>query len=160
MDNKIPLLEIHNLSVMFSDGKKIITAVDNVSRSIDRGTSLGVVGQSGSGKSTLARAVMQITPINSGQILFDGTELSSLPSKKLRSIRKRMQMVFQDPGGSLNEFMRVGKIISEPLLVHGLAKGKELERKAADLLEKVGLKREDAEKSLRYNCSYRKEYNY
>ncbi|MDP7005891.1 MAG: dipeptide/oligopeptide/nickel ABC transporter ATP-binding protein [Phycisphaerales bacterium] len=146
MDKKIPLLEIRNLNVTFPMGTKKITAVDDVSFAIARGTTVGIVGRSGSGKSTLARAVMQIAPINTGQIVFDGTDLCSLSPRELRSTRKRIQMVFQDPGGSLNEFMRVGKIIGEPLLVHGLAKGKNLKYRVEGLLEKVGLKSNDAEK--------------
>jgi ABC-type oligopeptide transport system ATPase subunit len=144
MDNIHPLLEIKNLKVTFPNKKENVLAVDGVNCSLVRGKTLGIVGESGSGKSTLARAVMQLVPSSGGEILFDGIDLSPLNRKELREIRKRMQMVFQDPGGSLNEYMRVGKIITEPLLVHGIARGKELKSRAEDLLIQVGLKKEDA----------------
>lgn len=144
MDDKRPLLEIRELNVTFTSGKTKVTAVDGVSLSLHRGVTLGVVGQSGSGKSTIARAVMQISPISSGQIIFDGIDLVSLNSTSLRSMRRRMQMVFQDPGGSLNEYMRVGNIITEPLLVHGIVEGTELATRAVTLLRQVGLRERDA----------------
>ena len=127
MDSNRPLLEINDLKVTFPLGKEVVPAVDGVAFSLQRGVTLGVVGQSGSGKSTVARAVLQLIPLTSGQIVFDGTDLGTLTKKQIRTLRMRMQMVFQDPGGSLNEYMRVGKIITEPLLVHGIAKGKELQ---------------------------------
>jgi ABC-type oligopeptide transport system ATPase subunit len=144
MDSNRPLLEIIDLKVTFPLGKEEISAVDGVTFSLSRGTTLGVVGESGSGKSTIARAVAQLVIPKSGQIIFDGIDLSSLNNKAIRGMRARMQMVFQDPGGSLNEYMRVGKIITEPLLVHGLAKGKELAKRAEELLVQVGLQKEDA----------------
>jgi ABC-type oligopeptide transport system ATPase subunit len=144
MDDKRPLLEIRDLNVTFRKGKEVVTAVDSVSFSLNRGITLGIVGESGSGKSTLARAVMQLVRPNNGEIVFDGIALSRVNKKDLRKIRTRMQMVFQDPGGSLNEYMRVGKIITEPLLVHGVASGKELTRRAEELLVRVGLEPSDA----------------
>ncbi len=130
MDNNRPLLEIRDLKVTFPHGKNAITAVDSISFSVDRGTTLGIVGESGSGKSTVARAVMQLITPNSGEILFDGQNLTKMSKSELREIRKRTQMVFQDPGGSLNEYMQVGKIITEPLLVHGISKVKELQKRS------------------------------
>jgi peptide/nickel transport system ATP-binding protein len=144
MDSNRPLLEIIDLKVTFPLGKEEICAVDGVTFSLNRGTTLGVVGESGSGKSTIAKAIAQLVSSKSGQIIFDGIELSTLHKKELRKTRARMQMVFQDPGGSLNEYMRVGKIISEPLLVHGVAKGKKLVQRAEELLVQVGLQKEDA----------------
>lgn len=144
MENKPTLLDIRNVEVLFQNGKQEIHAVQGVSLAINRGVTLGIVGESGSGKSTLARAVMQLTPITFGSILFDGINLSSISKLELRKLRRQMQMVFQDPGGSLNEYMRVGQIVSEPLLVHGLAKGIELNKQAINLLKKVGLNEEDA----------------
>ena len=146
MDSTYPLLEIRDLHVTFTAGKTAVAAVDGVGFSLNRGSTLGIVGQSGSGKSTLARAVMQLIPPTSGKILFDGVNLATLSPKAMRSMRRRMQMVFQDPGGSLNEYMRVGQIISEPLLVHRVAKGKELARHASRLLQLVGLDETDANK--------------
>ncbi len=144
MEDKRPLLEIRDLKVTFPKGKEVLTAVDSVSFSLKRGVTLGIVGESGSGKSTLARAVMQLVRPESGEVVFDGVSLSRIDKKELRRTRMRMQMVFQDPGGSLNEHMRVGKIITEPPLVHGVAHGKELTRCAEDLLVKVGLEPGDA----------------
>ena len=144
MDTNQPLLEINNLKVTYELGKEEFSAVDDISFSIKKGETLGVVGESGSGKSTIARAVVQLIRPASGSILFDGIPLASLHRKDLRGLRARMQMVFQDPGSSLNEYMRVGKIITEPLLVHGLAKGKDLVARAEELLLQVGLQKEDA----------------
>jgi peptide/nickel transport system ATP-binding protein len=144
MDTNQPLLEINNLKVTYKLGKEEFSAVDDVSFSIKKGETLGVVGESGSGKSTIARAVVQLIRPASGSVLFDGIPLASLHRKDLRGLRARMQMVFQDPGSSLNEYMRVGKIITEPLLVHGLAKGKDLVARAEELLLQVGLQKEDA----------------
>ena len=144
MDIKQPLLEIRDLEVMFGAGKNSTVAVDGVSFTLDRGRTLGIVGQSGSGKTTLARAVMQLIPIAHGGVFFDGIDLTGLAPKPMRTIRRRMQMVFQDPGGSLNEYMRVGNIVTEPLLVHGIASGDELESSALELLQAVGLEEDDA----------------
>jgi ABC-type oligopeptide transport system ATPase subunit len=146
MKNNPPLLDIRNVEVTFQQGKQTIHAVQDVSLEISEGVTMGIVGESGSGKSTLARAVMKLVPITSGSILFDGVDVSALSTKKLRLMRRQMQMVFQDPGGSLNEYMRVGNIVSEPLLVHGIAEGKKLQKYAISLLEQVGLTETDAHK--------------
>ena len=146
MDNNPPLLEIRDLKVIFSTGKRAVVALNNVTVNVEKGKTLGVVGQSGSGKSTLARAVMQLVRPTSGQISFDGVNLLTLSSKNLRLKRRGMQMVFQDPGGSLNPYARVLSIIAEPLLVHGIAKGKELVTRAESLLEQVGLSAKDGSK--------------
>ena len=139
-----PLLEIRDLTVTFGAGKHSTVVVNGVSFTVNRGKTLGVVGQSGSGKTTLARAIMQLIPTTAGGTTFDGIDLATLSSKELRTFRRRMQMVFQDPGGSLNEYMRVGNIITEPLLVHGIASGAELESRAHKLLLAVGLEESDA----------------
>lgn len=144
MKNIPPLLDIRNVEVLFQKGKQEIRALKGVSFELKKGTTLGIVGESGSGKSTLARAIMQLTPISKGKILFAGINLNSLPRKELRAMRRDMQMVFQDPGGSLNEYMRVGQIITEPLLVHGVAKGNELKKRVEKLLNQVGLQEKDA----------------
>jgi len=146
MKNNPPLLDIRDVEVTFQQGKQTIHAVKDVSLEIAEGMTMGIVGESGSGKSTLARAVMQLIPITSGSVVFDGVDLSTVSSMKLRSMRREMQMVFQDPGGSLNEYMRVENIVSEPLLVHGVAKGKQLQDHAISLLEQVGLTDSDAQK--------------
>ena len=144
MDTKPPLLDIRDVEITFSNGKTALTAVDGVNLELRMGMTMGIVGESGSGKSTLARAVMQLIPTTFGSIFFEGVDLSKLSEREMRAVRKQMQMVFQDPGGSLNEYMRVGQIVTEPLLVHGVAKGAELKERAANLLEKVGLKHDDA----------------
>lgn len=144
MATSAPLLEIRDLHITFKKGRQTVRAVDGVDVQLQKGRTLGIVGESGSGKSTIARAVMQLTPITSGSILFDGKNLAELPEKEMRFLRKEMQMVFQDPGGSLNEYMKVGDIITEPLLVHGVCKKSELESKAKTLLTQVGLQEEDA----------------
>ena len=140
MDKKNPLLEIRDLKITFPPKKSPVFAVRGVSLSIERGKTLGIVGQSGSGKSTLARAVMQLVQPTKGEILFDGISIGT------QSIKKRMQMVFQDPGGSLNPYAKVRSIISEPLLVHKIAKGVELQNRVTTLLQQVGLQEGDGEK--------------
>ena len=137
MEKNSTLLEIRDLKITFPQKKSPVHAVRGVSFSIERGKTLGIVGKSGSGKSTVARAVMQLVKPTSGKILFDGIDLADC------CIKKRMQMIFQDPGGSLNPYLKAGSIVSEPLLVHKLAKGKELVRLADSLLEQVGLQAKD-----------------
>ncbi|MBT4531346.1 MAG: ABC transporter ATP-binding protein [Phycisphaerae bacterium] len=146
METLHPLLDIRDLEITFQKGKQSIHAVAGVNVQLQKGTTLGIVGESGSGKSTLARAVVQLVPVTSGSIAFDGVDLSTLPARKLRQLRKELQMVFQDPGGSLNEYMRVGQIITEPLLVHGVARRDELKARAKRLLVQVGLQEEDAQR--------------
>ncbi|MBC8203360.1 MAG: ABC transporter ATP-binding protein [Planctomycetes bacterium] len=140
MDKNIPLLEIRDLKITFPPKKSPVFAVRGVSVSIEKSTTLGIVGQSGSGKSTLARAVMQLVQPTSGDILFSGISLGKQLDKK------RIQMVFQDPGGSLNPYAKVSSIVSEPLLVHNIARGKELRKRAITLLKQVGLQESDGEK--------------
>jgi ABC-type oligopeptide transport system ATPase subunit len=144
MEINQPLLEIRDLTVTFGTGKHSTIVVNGVSFTVNRGNTLGVVGQSGSGKTTLARAIMHLVPTTAGSVTFDGVDLVALRPKELRTLRRRMQMVFQDPGGSLNEYMRVGNIITEPLLVHGIASGAELKNRAHKLLLEVGLEESDA----------------
>jgi peptide/nickel transport system ATP-binding protein len=102
-------------SESFLGGHARLRAVDDVSLTIEPGRSLGIVGESGSGKSTLARLVMMLEPPDSGSVRFDGAELTSLPAAALRRLRRRFQMVFQDPYGSLDPRQRVGRIVAEPL---------------------------------------------
>ena len=144
MATSAPLLEIRDLHVTFQKGRQMVNAVAGVNLQVAKGTTLGIVGESGSGKSTIARAIMQLTPITSGSILLEGTNLASLLANEMRTLRKEMQMVFQDPGGSLNEYMKVGDIITEPLLVHKVCKKSELGVRAKKLLAQVGLEKEDA----------------
>ncbi len=116
-----------------------VHAVDDISFNIFRGETLGLVGESGCGKSTTGRAVLQLHRPTSGEVLFEGKDLVKTKGEELRRMRRRMQMIFQDPYASLNPRMTVGEIIGEPLLVHDLATGKEVEERVKDLLKLVGL---------------------
>ncbi|MSO65522.1 MAG: ATP-binding cassette domain-containing protein [Alphaproteobacteria bacterium] len=117
-----------------------VRAVDDVSLTIRRGETLALVGESGSGKTTLGRAILQIEPPSSGRILFDGVDLAGLTPSALRAMRRRLQMVFQDPYSSLNPRMRVASILAEPLFVHGLTRTRAgTEARVRALLDLVGL---------------------
>jgi oligopeptide/dipeptide ABC transporter ATP-binding protein len=118
--------------------RQLVLAVDGVSFDLQRGQTLGLVGESGCGKSSLGRTITRLHKPTSGQIMFDGTDLATLSESQMRPFRRELQMVFQDPYSSLNPRQTVGNIIATPLQVHGLAKGREEER-VRDLLERVGL---------------------
>ena len=121
-----------------------IKAVDDVSFEIRRGETLGLVGESGCGKSTVGRALLGLYEPTAGRIVFDGQDISELGAEGLRALRRRMQIVFQDPFASLNPRHSVSRIIGEPLRAHGLAGRREASRRAAELLEIVGLPRDAA----------------
>ncbi|HEX4622222.1 MAG TPA: dipeptide ABC transporter ATP-binding protein [Myxococcaceae bacterium] len=121
-----------------------VRAVDGVSFEIARGETFGLVGESGCGKSTLGRTLIRLVDPTAGSIQFEGVEISRLSQRQLRPLRRRMQMIFQDPYGSLNPRMRVRDIIGEPLVIHRLAAGAELDRRVAELLDTTGLPREAA----------------
>jgi peptide/nickel transport system ATP-binding protein len=116
-----------------------IKAVDDVSLTIERGETVGLVGESGCGKSTLGRAILRLYEPTAGRIVFDGQDISHLGEADLRPLRRRMQMVFQDPFASLNPRHSVGRIVSEPLRVHSLAGRRQSGRRVRELLEIVGL---------------------
>jgi oligopeptide/dipeptide ABC transporter ATP-binding protein len=116
-----------------------LTAVDDVSVSLERHRTLGIVGESGSGKSTLARCITRLTEPDEGSIVFDGVDLRSLSGKSLQGVRRRIQVVFQDPFSSLNPRLTAGSTIGEPLLVHGLATRDTVRARVGELLELVGL---------------------
>jgi oligopeptide transport system ATP-binding protein len=123
---------------------KVVHAVDDVSLRIMRGQTFGLVGESGCGKSTLGRLVLRLIMPTAGSVYFEGRNLLGLTKKELRNLRRDMQIVFQDPFGSLNPRFTVERIIGEPMKVHGTAKGSEMKSYILQLLEKVGLKPEHA----------------
>ncbi len=119
-----------------------VKAVDNVSIAIKEGETLGLVGESGCGKTTLGRAILRLEEPTSGEVLFEGEDILKYDTKKLRALRKKMQIIFQDPFSSLNPRKTVGSIVGEPLLIHGVKNRKERNDKVQELLEVVGLKKE------------------
>lgn len=141
------LLEVRNLKKYYYLGRGfgkeesgIVRAVDGVGFAIKKGETLGLVGESGSGKSTIGRLVLCLLPATAGEILFEGKNIEKLPHKQLLPFRRKMQIVFQDPGGSLNPQLTIGSALGEPLRVHRLFTGKkELKEKVEHLLELVGL---------------------
>jgi len=116
-----------------------VRAVDDISFFIRRGETFGLVGESGCGKSTTGRTILQLYPPTSGHVYFDGVDLVTLPPNEMRRMRRRMQMIFQDPYASLNPRMTVGEIIAEPLIVHRTARGPAIQERVDELLELVGL---------------------
>ncbi len=116
-----------------------VRAVDGVDFSIKRGETLGLVGESGSGKTTAGRVLLRLTPATRGEVLFEGRDVLKESKNDMRSLRKEMQIIFQDPYASLNPRMTVAEIIKEPLAIHNIAKGKAGEDRAKELLRLVGL---------------------
>jgi peptide/nickel transport system ATP-binding protein len=140
------VLSVENLCVNFFEKKKIFTtpsifkAVDDVSFTVTKGEIVGLVGESGCGKTTLGRAILQLTPVTSGKIILNGKNITSLSPTTLRESRKDIQIVFQDPYGSLNPRLSIGEAIVEPLKVHGiLSTTNQRKQKVIELLEKVNL---------------------
>ncbi len=132
-------LEPNFIQQLFSNQAKIIKAVDDISFEIDRGEILGLVGESGCGKSTLSRTILQLLKPTGGTVEFLGEDLTKLSPQQLRSQRRQLQMVFQDPHACLNPLMTVGDSIADPLLIHKLADRTTAKEKVAVMLEKVGL---------------------
>jgi ABC-type oligopeptide transport system ATPase subunit len=149
-----PLLDVADLHVHFPIRSGIlgrttghIRAVDGVSFRIAPGETLGLVGESGCGKTTAGRAVLRLIEPTSGRISFDGRDVRSAGPGQLRALRRQMQIIFQDPAGSLNPRMRIGAIVAEPLAVHGIANDKsELRHRAECLLERCGMPRSAADR--------------
>jgi peptide/nickel transport system ATP-binding protein len=125
--------------IIFQKQVAAVKAVDGVSFVVQRGETLGVVGESGCGKSTMARCVARLLDPTGGKVLFDGTDITNLSRSEMRPVRREMMMVFQDPYASLNARKRVGFIVGEPLEVHGIGNDRERKRRVQDLLEVVGL---------------------
>ncbi len=136
-----PLVEIKDLKKYFPAGKnQFVRAVDGVSFAIQRGETLGLVGESGCGKTTVGRCLLRLIEPTSGEIRFDGKDLLALGRSEMRAMRRRMQIVFQDPYSSLNPRMKVGDIVGEPLIVHGIGNSKsERQERVNELLRVVGL---------------------
>ncbi len=141
-----PLLEVSGLRKyfpvrggVFRKVASVVHAVEDVSFSIKKGQTLGLVGESGCGKTTVGRLVLRLLEPTAGSVRFAGEDLLQLSPARLRQMRRRMQIVFQDPYSSLNPRRTVGDAIGEPLFVHGLARGAALEQRVTELLERVGL---------------------
>jgi oligopeptide/dipeptide ABC transporter ATP-binding protein len=124
---------------LFRRSEEKVHAVDGVSLEVRRGETLGLVGETGCGKSTLARCIMRLYDATAGTIEFEGHDITRLSSSKVRPFRRDMQMIFQDPYGSLNPRRRVGSIIGDPFAIHGLATGQERKRRVQEAMELVGL---------------------
>jgi oligopeptide/dipeptide ABC transporter ATP-binding protein len=146
MEMDAVLLKVENLKKyfplqrgFFSGPQGFVYAVDGVSFELKRGETLGIVGESGSGKSTLAKAILKLIQPTAGRVLFGGKDISELSHETFRSLRKDMQMIFQDPYGSLNPKMRVGEIVGEGWIIHETVRGREWEERVKALLERVGL---------------------
>jgi peptide/nickel transport system ATP-binding protein len=134
-----PLLDVSGLVVEYHRGREVFRAVDDVSFSVARGGCLAVVGESGCGKSTIARALVRLVRPTDGSIIFDGTDIATMPEHQLRPMRHRIQMVFQDPYGSLDPHLTAEKIVAEPMAVRGERSAAARRARAAELLDQVGL---------------------
>ena len=141
-----PMLEVKDLTTHFKAGRgQVVHAVDHVSFTLEKGKTLGLVGESGCGKSSCARTIIRIYDPTEGQILLDGQDITHMKQRELKPLRRKMQMIFQDPYASLNARMTVRDIIAEPLLAHGIVKTKEQSNEYVyPMLERVGLTKEHA----------------
>lgn len=139
------LVEVADLRVTFERpgffrrAREGTAAVDGVSFTISRGETLGLVGESGSGKTTLGRAILRLVEPQSGAVRFEGADVRSAGRRRMKELRRQMQIVFQDPAGSLNPRMRIGAIVAEPLLIHRVGDARGRRDRAMCLLERVGL---------------------
>ena len=140
------ILEVKDLKKYFpvksgllSKEKRFVKAVDGVSFSVEEGETIGIVGESGCGKSTLGQTILQLQQATSGQVLYQGVDLCRLKPGEMRSYRKDLQIIFQDPYSSINPRKNIETVVTEPMLIHGLIKASEKKEKAIALLEKVGL---------------------
>lgn len=146
-----PLVDVQDLTKYFNfsrgfltRGKATLKAVDHLSLTINRGETLGLVGESGCGKTTVGRTIIRLYEANSGRVLFGGKDILALDEKELLPFRRRMQMIFQDPYSSLNPRMTVAEIVGEPLAIHRIAKGKAATERVHELLNMVGLNKNHA----------------
>ena len=135
-----PLIQTVDLVKYFNTKRGPLHAVDHVNLSIEKGQTLGVVGESGCGKSTLGRTILRLIEPTSGQVLYNGEDIVKYSAKQMKEMRKKMQIIFQDPFTSLNPRMSIHDILAEPLVIHGLAKGKqEIDEAVVRLLREVGM---------------------
>jgi len=140
MTEKSILLDVQHLTKYFHTSGGTLHAVDDVSFQIERGKTLGIVGESGCGKSTIGRTILRLLEPTSGKVIFDGTDLTALSKEELRKMRQQMQIIFQDPFSSLDPRMTVSQTIAEPLKLHGMIKNKaEREKRVLELMATVGL---------------------
>lgn len=151
MTNNKPLIEIKNLKKYFPIKKGLfnkvvgnVKAVDDVSFTINKGETLGIVGESGCGKTTTGRTIIKLYEPTSGEILVEGTDIAKYTPNQMKDYRRKMQMIFQDPYASLNSRMTVGDIIGEAIDIHNLMKGKEKQERIQYLLNRVGLNSDHA----------------
>ncbi len=136
----LPMIETIGLKKYFKTKHGMLHAVDNVNFRIEKGRTLGVVGESGCGKTTLGRTIIRLTPASDGQILFNGKDIKKANGQELLEFRKKAQIIFQDPSSSLNPRMSVGTLIAEPIKVLGILKSKiDIEGKVFELMKTVGL---------------------
>ncbi|MGX9429321.1 MULTISPECIES: ABC transporter ATP-binding protein [Bradyrhizobium] len=134
----MPLLSVLSLCVQYQTAQGTVRAVDDVSFELEDGETVGLVGESGCGKSTLGKAIMRLVPSSDGRVVLDGQDITSMPNAQLKSVRKNMQMIFQDPYGSLNPRHDVGTIIGQPLSVAGWSR-RDIRDRVAELIKQVGL---------------------
>jgi oligopeptide transport system ATP-binding protein len=154
-----PLIQVRDLRTYFPAGRQgfmgsmnYVKAVDGLTFDIYRGETLGLVGESGCGKSTTGRAILQLVPVTSGQVIYNGRDLCKLPAGKIRRMRRHLQIIFQDPYASLSARMRVGQIVGDALAIHHLARGRTRAERVGELLRVVGL-------SPRYASRYPHEFS-
>ena len=134
------LLDVRNLKKYFNTPKGSLHAVDGVSFTIERGKVLGVVGESGCGKSTTGRAILRLIEPTSGEVYFEGKDVTKMSKKEMKAMRKDMQLIFQDPFSSLDPRMSVAALIREPIIRNNLVKGKDnIEKRVKELMDTVGL---------------------
>ncbi len=134
------ILEVRHLKKYFKTRRGMLHAVDDVSFTIERGKTLGIVGESGCGKSTTGRAILRLIEPTDGKVIFDGVDVGSLNKREMRAMRQNMQLIFQDPYASLNPRKTVSQLIREPIELNHILKGKEaIDKRVAELMETVGL---------------------
>ena len=140
MSEQTPLIETRALKKYFKTSKGVLHAVDDINMKIEKGTTLGVVGESGCGKSTLGRVVLGLIGATSGEIYYKGRDTVKFSKREMRGLRKEMQIIFQDPYASLNPRMSVSEIIAEPLRVNGILRNRrEIDRRVKELMDTVGI---------------------